>query len=212
MWPLSRKYRDATMIHPLEFVDNLALARTALRNPALRHGAVIECGTWRGGMSAALMEVCGARDYLFFDSFEGLPPATEFDGPRAFDYQAEGDDPEYHDNCTASEAEFRATIARASAPGRRVQVFKGFFDQTLPGFAAPPVAILRLDADWYDSTMICLDTFWDALLPDALVLIDDYRAWDGCARAVHDFLSKRKAVERICTSALAPVTYLLKAA
>jgi len=30
-----------------------------------------------------------------------------------------------------------------------------------------------------------------------VILIDDYGLWDGCCRAVHDFLSERKATERI---------------
>jgi hypothetical protein len=45
--------------------------------------------------------------------------------------------------------------------------------------------------------MICLNKFWDDVLVGGLILIDDYYMWDGCSRAVHDFLSARKATERI---------------
>jgi hypothetical protein len=45
--------------------------------------------TLDGGMSAAMMEVGGPeRDYAFFDSFAGLPPAEVIDGPLAVAWQS----------------------------------------------------------------------------------------------------------------------------
>lgn len=35
------------------------------------------------------------------------------------------------------------------------------------------------------------------VVPGGLILIDDYYTWDGCARAVHDYLSREQAAERI---------------
>ncbi len=47
-------------------------------------GCVVECGVWRGGMSAGMAEVLGPdREYFLFDRFEGLPPATGPDGVYA---------------------------------------------------------------------------------------------------------------------------------
>jgi O-methyltransferase len=59
------------------------------------------------------------------------------------------------------------------------------------------IALLRLDGDWYESTMACLDALYDRVVPGGLVIIDDYYTWDGCARAVHDFLSRRGVSARI---------------
>ena len=162
-------------------------------------------------MSAALIELGGPnRDYYFFDSFEGLPPAKEIDGSAALAWQADTTAPGFYDNCSASIDEFMATIALSDIAPDRVHPIKGFFDSTFPTFTPPPISILRLDADWYDSTILCLRKFWDHILPNGLILIDDYYKWDGCSRAVHDFLSERKAPERIRqrTEGLA---YILKA-
>jgi O-methyltransferase len=60
--------------------------------------------------------------------------------------------------------------------------------------------------------MICLRKFWDHVLPGGIVLIDDYHMWDGCSRAVHDFLSEKKAPERITQGRLAGVGYIKKKA
>lgn len=192
---LYNKYRDRSMIPLLQFVDNIAIVASHL---AGKGGAVIECGTWKGGMSAALIEVCGPkRDYFFFDSFQGMPPAQEIDGQSALEWQRDVEGPYYRNNCSASAKTFVDTLSRAAQP-QSVHIMPGFFEDTLPTCLKPEkIAVLRLDADWYDSTMICLDTFWDSVVPGGVVLIDDYWAWDGCCRAVHDFLSKTNSPARI---------------
>jgi hypothetical protein len=196
--PLLFKYRDATMVRKVVFLENLIVAARALQRPELAGSAVVECGTWKGGMAAALMEIGGThRRYCFFDSFEGLPPAEPIDGKAALEYQSAKNSPFYYNNCAATIEEFKATIARTAVPIEKVEIYKGLFEQTFPGFNPPPVAVLRLDADWYSSTMACLTKFWDSVMPGGLVIIDDYGNWDGCTKAVHDFLSMRKAPEPI---------------
>jgi O-methyltransferase len=109
---LYRKYRDHTMIPRLQFIENLLLVKDALKDRGLAGGAIIECGTWRGGMSAALVETGGPnRDYYFFDSFEGLPLATEEDGAYAREWQAGKNN---YENCSASLAQFKEAIANTS--------------------------------------------------------------------------------------------------
>jgi O-methyltransferase len=56
---------------------------------------------------------------------------------------------------------------------------------------------LRLDGDWYDSTLVVLESLFKHLAPDGIVIVDDYYAWDGCSRAVHDFLSRNSLTARI---------------
>lgn len=208
--PTYHRYRRYSMVGRNCYLENLALAAMALRNPSLDDAAIVECGTWRGGMAAGLIEVGGPdRSYFFFDSFEGLPPPGKQDGQAAQDYQRNTDAPEYLDNCSATLAEFQETIARTHTVAK-INIRAGFFEQTLPHFNPPPIAILRLDGDWYASTMICLETFWDHVLPGGLILIDDYFHWEGCTRAVHDFLSKRGATECIRQGRIAGVANIRK--
>lgn len=161
------------------------------------HGCVIECGVWRGGMSAGIAEVLGPdRDYFLFDSFEGLPPATEADGNDAKNWQKDTQGTTYYDNCRAP-VEFAARAMKLSGAPRH-KLIKGWFEDTLPVFVPPfPIAILRLDGDWYESTMISLESLFEHLAPGGIVILDDYYAWDGCSRAVHDFLSRRQSTARV---------------
>jgi len=185
--------REFTMISQTTYVDNLQLAEGVRAIP----GCVVECGVWRGGMIAGMGRVLGPdREYFLFDSFEGLPPARPIDGTAALAWQEDKSSPMYHDNCSAGPEFAEKAMQRAGI--RSYHLKKGWFEKTIPAFTPPcPIAILRLDADWYDSTMVCLTRLYDYVAPGGLILLDDYYTWDGCSRAVHDFLSQRQAVERI---------------
>ena len=154
-------------------------------------GDLVECGTWRGGMSAAMAEASPGRTSVLFDSFEGLPDYTDKDN------QAQAPPA---DRFAVGEEVARAAMQRS---GGRFTIRKGWFDQTVPEYAAgePTIAVLRLDGDLYDSTMVCLSHLFPLVAPGGLVLIDDYGgAWDGCTKAVHDYLSREARAEGIRTT------------
>jgi O-methyltransferase len=208
---LYRRFRDRTLLGRDAYLANLYLADVYLSDPRLRSGCIVECGCWRGGMAAGLTSIGGpARHYFFFDSFEGLPPASAEDGAFAKQWQATRDGTKHRDNCTASLEEFTQTMRSLPIPSERVHVHEGFFEDTFPHVEVPSIAVLRLDADWYDSTMQCLDTFWERLLPGALVIVDDYYDWEGCRRALHAFLAKRQETAAIRQSRFGKVAYLVK--
>lgn len=199
------------MIGGWRYIENLSLIGSLVDQATLKKGAIVECGTWRGGMAAGLIEFCGKdKSYYFLDSFEGLPEAKEIDGRAAHDWQANKDSPAYHDNCCSSLELFEDTIERTGVKSDNIKIIKGFYEKSFPTFDAPMISVLSLDADWYESTMICLEKFWDSVIPGGIILIDDYYDWLGCSRAVHDFLSKRKAAERIKMGPVASVAFIQK--
>lgn len=181
-----RKYRDRTIVHEAKYVRNLELVHE-FRNV---RGCVVECGVWRAGMTAGIADVLGDdRDYFLFDSFEGLPPAREIDGALALAWQSNPNSQSYHNNNTASEQEASDTMKRSRA--KSVTLVKGWFKDTVPGFKPPSdIAVLRLDGDWYDSTRVCLEHLVPFVADHGVVIIDDYYAFDGCTRAVNEFLSR----------------------
>jgi O-methyltransferase len=209
-----RRNRDATLVNRRSYIGNLHLVATTLDNPALDGGAIVECGTWKGGMACGMLAVApGARDYHFFDSFEGLPPVEPIDGAWAQNWQQDTKSERYHDNVRADRGEFEARVRAVARPDQRLFVHQGWFSETLP--EAPEdlkIAVLRLDGDLYQSTLDCLEHLFDKLLPGGIVIIDDYHDWDGCTRAVHDFLSARKAAEAIRESRFGGVFHIVKRA
>lgn len=97
---------DYSMVHPsgVEFLihDTVRLIRGGVP------GVIVECGVWKGGASlAALLAQRHAfgrveRSVYLLDSFEGLPPVKEKDGPLAADWQRGEDAERFLDNCRAA--------------------------------------------------------------------------------------------------------------
>jgi O-methyltransferase len=51
--------------------------------------------------------------------------------------------------------------------------------------------------DWYESTLLSLNSLYPYVSDQGLILVDDYATWDGCSRAVHEFLAWTTSVRRI---------------
>lgn len=186
------KYKEFSMIPPAIYIDNLLLCDSINSID----GCIVECGVWRGGMIAGIYDYLSKKRKTFlFDSFEGLPEVKENDGKAAKKWQEENDGVGL-DNCKA-EILF-AQEAMKLANSENHNIIKGWFDVTIPNTQiSEPIAILRLDGDWYDSTMVCLENLYPLVAEDGLIIIDDYYTWDGCSRAVHDYLSKNNLAVRI---------------
>ena len=181
------KYSHFTMVPRLPYAANLRLAASLKGIP----GDIVECGTWRGGMIAGIADILGPeRCYRLFDSYEGMPPAKEIDGKWALAWERNTSGPDYHNNCRASELEART--AMSISPAKNVVITKGWFRDTLPKAERSPIAILRLDADWYDSTVCILENFAAAVVPGGMIIVDDYYVFEGCAHAVNEFAVERK--------------------
>ncbi|WP_168185976.1 TylF/MycF/NovP-related O-methyltransferase [Magnetospirillum sp. ME-1] len=171
-------------------------------------GDIVECGTWKGGMACGMMAVCGSgKKYHFFDSFEGLPPPRDIDGGAAMSLHQK---PYYYNNNRADYDEFCQLVYAQSVPRENISIYKGWFSDTLRQYSGGPISVLRLDGDWYDSTMQCLRGLWDLVEPGGVVIIDDYIAFSGCSRAVHDFLSSISSISRISRTPRTEVAYIWK--
>ena len=166
-------------------------------------GSFVECGVWRGGacfLMAELLRLAGVTDRKVWgiDSFEGLPPPQEIDGPAALAYGRNTASPAYLDNCFASLEEVQGIAERLGLTAY-TEFVKGWFADALPVHRERlgAIAILRIDADWYSSVRTCLEHLYDQVVTGGMVILDDYYTYDGCAAAVHEFLGQRRLNHRI---------------
>jgi O-methyltransferase len=187
---LYRKYKDRSMLGRNEYVKNLASSVTA-------SGCVVECGVWKGGTSAGMAEILGAdREYFLFDSFQGHVDPQPIDGPAAVAWKVEKDGPWYFNNAVVGPEEADAAMRLSGA--KQYRLIQGWFNDTLPRFEPPcPIAVLRVDCDWYEGAMICLRSLFPHLAEDGIFIADGYPDWDGYARAVHEYLAEYDGVARI---------------
>jgi hypothetical protein len=62
----------------------------------------------------------------------------------------------------------------------------------VPAHVPPTIALLRLDTDWYESSLHELDHMYDRLVPGGILLLDDYGYWEGQRRATDEWLARTK--------------------
>jgi O-methyltransferase len=118
------------------------------------------------------------------------------DREAAIKWQAGEDPMTFHNNCTASESAAREAMNLAGIGD--AMIVKGWFSESLPRCEfSSGIALLRIDADWYESTMDILEHLFPKVKSGGLIIVDDYYTWDGCTRALHDYLSKYRRTERI---------------
>jgi O-methyltransferase len=164
-------------------------------------GSLVECGTWRGGacgMMALAHQTRGTptRAIHLFDSFVGLPePLAEKDGSAATQYaggKATGALNSIR-RCVASLEDNERLLGEIIGYPRELTVYHvGWFEETVPAAVheVDPIALLRIDGDWYESTRVCLRHLYPVVSPGGIVVIDDYGRWMGCRRAVDEFLAE----------------------
>jgi O-methyltransferase len=175
-WLIRRK----TMIGP-ERIQNLSRLAQRIEDEQIP-GDVVECGVYRGGSAAILARLAThsrlPRTIWLFDYFQGMPPATDIDGPEA---------PNWVGNLVSSPRHVARLLRRTGADLSRVRIVPGMFQDTFAGVHIPQIALLNVDADWYESVKLCFETFYDAVAPGGFVSIDDYGEWPGCRKAVDEF-------------------------
>jgi len=155
-------------------------------------GDVVECGVYRGGSAAILARSAThsrlGRTVWLFDAFQGMPPATATDGPEASSWVG---------NLRSSPRRVERVLRWTGADVSRVRIVPGLFQETFRATHIPQIALLNIDADWYESVKLCLVAFYDAVAPGGIVSIDDYGLWPGCRQAVDEFLKERKLAFRM---------------
>jgi O-methyltransferase len=158
-------------------------------------GDLIETGVWRGGAAIfmrALLKAYGdtTRTVWAADSFQGLPP------PDAKRYPPDtGDTLHTIAYLAVSEDEVRRNFARYGLLDEQVRFLPGWFRDTLPAAPIDRLAVLRLDGDLYESTMVALEALYPKLSVGGYAIIDDYGALAACRQAVDDYRGREAITE-----------------
>jgi len=91
-------------------------------------------------------------------------------------------------------------------PVDNVEIHVGWFDQTVPKFAAEtsePFRFAHLDADLYSSTKIVFDHLSDRFVPGTVIVFDEYFGYHGWQRHEHKAFEEFLAASGLTFEALA---------
>ncbi|MEW5805691.1 MAG: TylF/MycF/NovP-related O-methyltransferase [Patescibacteria group bacterium] len=169
-------------------------------------GNYVECGVWKGG-SAAIMAYLAQkhnsdRQIHLFDSFEGMPEPTVIDGERAAIFsggKTSGKQKAIGKTVGVIEEAKKLFFSELELDKKNIVFHKGWFQSTIPANKEliGKIAVLRIDADWYESVKVCLEELYNQVIPGGYIIFDDYGFWPGCKKAVKEFFQKRKINSRL---------------
>lgn len=166
-------------------------------------GDFVECGVWKGGscmLMAMALELFGdkERKIYLYDTYEGMPKPTEEDiiswnGRSVLD-KWEEDRSGVKDNFgswAVGLEDVKNNIFTANYPEDNFIFIPGDVAVTLEKNKPENIALLRLDTDWYASTVIELETLYPLLIERGILIIDDYGHFDGARKAVDEYFQNR---------------------
>jgi len=195
-----RHWWTKTLSFPFSMVGQKRLANVRMACETVIadriEGDFVETGVWRGGccimMKAVSKILNDPRDVYVCDSFEGLPDLSK--GPDAVLTLNE------NPILTAPLTQVRSHFERLDMLDDKVHFIKGWFEDTMPVLAKTgpeKIAVLRLDGDYYKSTMDVLTTLYDKVPAGGFCIIDDYHAYEQCEQAVTEFRQSRNITAKI---------------
>jgi O-methyltransferase len=161
-------------------------------------GDVVECGVWRGGMmQLAALTLIGlgdtSRKIYLYDTYDGMPdPGKEdlnWDGISPRDtiqhFRSQGEKWGFGGSIET----VRETMLSTGYPEENLVFVKGMVEETIPEQIPEQIALLRLDTDFYESTLHELEHLYPLLVSGGFLIIDDYGYYKGARRATDQYLA-----------------------
>src|SRR5947209_13036386 len=81
----------------------------------------------------------------------------------------------------------KANLRLTGYPEQQMHFVVGDVLQTIPAKVPSRIALLRLDTDWYQSTLHELEHLYELLVPHGVLIIDDYGWCRGARKATDEF-------------------------
>lgn len=166
-------------------------------------GDFVECGVAAGGLAGcigrAMIDTGNHRRFHLLDSYEGLPMAGPHDdwqpgawtigdrlAPIEERLKPSGIGP------ANTVEQVRANFETFGLGQLDVVYHKGWFQHTAKRVAASidSIALLHLDGDLYESTLVCLEAFYPKMSRGGVVIVDDHEL-NGCQKAVRDYFGDK---------------------
>jgi O-methyltransferase len=163
-------------------------------------GDMVECGVWRGGsmmLIAHALQHFGdtSRQLYLYDTYTGMTEPDDID----IDFDNVAYKPVWVQTTKqdmvmgfgGSVESVKTNLRLTGYPEQQMHFIAGDVLQTIPGQLPSHIAVLRLDTDWYKSTLHELQHLYDLIVPHGVLIIDDYGWCRGARQATDEFFRDR---------------------
>jgi len=163
-------------------------------------GCLVETGVWRGGMGCWMKSILreyepsSNRKIYLFDTFKYFPKPDDTNNK---DKNIHSVVELLFENMQPVD-QVRDNFKKFDLIDSNVHFVEGLFSETIPKTNVGQIAILRLDSDYYESTMFVLENYYKNIVRGGYLIIDDYNnPFLGCKDAVTDFRKKHNITNKI---------------
>ena len=137
-------------------------------------GEFAEVGVYKGGSAKILCETRGEKSLHLFDTFSGLPEKTKEDYQRF-----------NTGNFTSSIEETKSNLKDYNY----IYYYEGLVKDTFKQVKDKRFSFVHLDVDLYESTLDCLNLFYENMSLGGIILSHDYSF--GVKRAFDEFFKDK---------------------
>ena len=170
-------------------------------------GDIVECGVGNGESLSFILfnlkynQEFSDKSYIGFDSFEGFPEPSIYDkSPRN---PAKGDWDHTNQNFVLSNLQKLGFLLNDF---KKIKFFEGYFENTFNKEYENinKISLLHLDCDLYSSTKISLETWFNKVEKNGIIVFDEYKSeidlndFPGASKAIDNFLREDKKDIMIC--------------
>ena len=157
------------------------------KSQAEKHaGTFAEVGVFKGASAKLISEVKGDRLFRLFDTFEGLPEASE------------------HDRFVHTAGRYAYSIDNVKAyltSYQNLEYYQGIFPDSATGVPEDTYSFAHFDVDLYEGTLACLEYFYPRMVRGGVILSHDYSILAGVEKAFTEFfVDKPEAVMDLPTT------------
>lgn len=154
-------------------------------------GAVVECGVYQGQKISIILETLNLlneknKDIFLLDTFKGMT------APLIEDYQVITKKRMIEGDMSASLNSVKNNIYQTNYPKNKIHFLKVDLrnEKNFTNLITQNLALLRLDTDFYDSILACLNVLYPKVNKSGYIIHDDYGHWAGHYKACNEFYKK----------------------
>ena len=189
------------LVHPVYSTEETLNFTYKVSNDLIKQnieGCFIECGVAAGSqigaMKQAIMDNNSDKIIYAFDSYEGIPFASKHDYDQPGIGEKDLTKLGLLKTTGVSSHSLESVIEnfnRWKLNTDNVKFIKGWFQDTVKVKAKEikDIALLRLDGDLYESTLVPLKYLFKKVVKGGYVIIDDY-SLPGCRKAVLKYIDE----------------------
>lgn len=168
-------------------------------------GDIVECGVGNGTTLSFILfnlvrnDMHRDRLYFGFDSFEGFPE-PDLNDKNSIKISKKGDYGHIDEKFVLDNL---ISLGFKKPDFKKIKFIKGFYENSFSQEYKDitKISILHIDCDLYSSTKISLETWFDKVEKNGLIVFDEYLnspGFPGAAKAIDEFLGEDKNKIKMC--------------